>query len=68
MGMNPMWPIQAFIDAHTIWRGMRDSLSVMERDGWFYILFQGSEIGRVQIQDRNIVAEALWTHSHLGEE
>ncbi len=55
--------IRAFLTAHPTWRGVEDALSVKERDEWTYIVFQGSEIGRVKIEGRTILAEALWTTS-----
>ncbi len=55
--------IRAFTKAHPTWRSVVSSLSAREKNGWIYIVFQGSEIGRIKVEGRSIIAEALWTTS-----
>ena len=70
MGKNqkgPHWATQAFVDAHPQWKSVKGNLTVSQRDGWEYIHFQGSEIGRVKVDGKSIIAESLWGYSQLGE-
>ncbi len=61
------WAIQAFVDAHPQWKSVQESLMINQHDGWEYITFQGSDIGRVKVDGKNIIAESLWGYSKLGE-
>jgi hypothetical protein len=55
--------ITAFVDAHPVWKSVKSSLSTQERDEKQYIYFQGSEIGVVWQEGRNIYAESFWGYS-----
>jgi hypothetical protein len=59
--------IQAFVDAHPQWSSVKRQLSTSQREGWKYIHFQGSEIGRVKVSGGSIIAESLWGYTKLGE-
>lgn len=61
------WVKQAFVDAHPQWRSVQSSFQVSSHDGWEYVVFQGSEIGRVKVEGDSILAESLWGYTKLGQ-
>lgn len=60
------WAIQAFVDAHPSWKPFQTELITRQRDGWNYISLQGLEIGRVKVEGKAIIAEALIGYQKLG--
>lgn len=51
--------IRAFVTTYPEWRGVQDALAIRPSEGWQYVLFHGSEIGRVKIDGKKIMVESF---------
>lgn len=52
--MRAVDAIHAFVTAYPVRAGVREHLTVSERDGWSCIHFQNAELGRVKLDDTDV--------------